>query len=133
MLRTCGRHRAAVICRPPSKAPTRGKRMKISTGLVIVAGVVALAACNKKSPASNEASAIEANASNEAENVSAAGENEAANIMNSAENKANAVKNESKNEAAEIKNEGKNEAAAVKNSASNTSSNTTETKKTEKK
>jgi hypothetical protein len=110
-----------------------GKRMKISTSMVIVAGVVALAACNKKSPAANEASAIEANSSNEAANVTAAGENEAGNIMNSAENKANAVKNESKNEAAEIKNEGKNEAAAVKNSASNTSSNTTETKKTEKK
>ena len=111
------------------KAPTWGKRMKISTSLTIAAAVVALAACNKKSPADNQASSVEANASNEAENVSAAGENEAANIMNSAENKANAVKNESKNEAAAIKNEGENKAEAIRNSSSNASENTAAKKK----
>jgi hypothetical protein len=99
--------------------------MKSRTSLIIAAAVVALTACNKKTAADNQASAIEANASNEAANVTAAGENKAQNIMNSAENKASAVKNETRNEAAEIKNEGSNEAAAVKNSASNI----TETKK----
>ena len=74
--------------------------MKIRTSMIIVAGVLALAACNKKSPAENQAAAVEANAGNQAENVTAAGENEAANIMNSAENKASAVKNETRNEAA---------------------------------
>ena len=43
--------------------------MKISTTMMIAAGVLALAACNKKSPAENNASAVEANASNEAEKV----------------------------------------------------------------
>jgi predicted small lipoprotein YifL len=61
--------------------------MKTSTTMIIAAAVLALAACNKKSPADNQASAIEANASNQAENVTAAGENEASNIMNSTENK----------------------------------------------
>jgi predicted small lipoprotein YifL len=109
------------LARSPARGANMGKSvMKTRTSLVIAAAVVALAACNKKSPAENQASAIEANASNEAANVTAAGENEAANITNSAENKASAVKNEAKNEAAEIKNEGSNEAAALKNSASNT-------------
>src|SRR5947208_14994355 len=108
MFRTCRRHRAAAISRPRLRAPTEGKRMKIRTSMIIVAGVLALAAC-KKSPADNNASAVESNANNQAENVTAAGENQAANIMNSAENKADAVKNEAKNEAADIKNEGKNE------------------------
>jgi hypothetical protein len=106
-----------------------GKRMKISTTMIIAAGVVALAACNKKTPADNQASAVEANTSNEAENVTAAGENEAANIMNSAENKASAVKNESKNEAAAIKNEGENKAEAIKNSSSNATENKSDKKK----
>src|SRR6476661_3332445 len=124
MLRTCAGHWVTLICRPRlEKAPTRGKRMKTSTTMILAAAVLALAACNKKSPTENEASQIQANAENQAENVTAAGENEAANIMNSAENKASAVKNESKNEAAEIKNEGANKAAAVKNSASNTTEN----------
>src|SRR5690348_18462613 len=92
------------------RAPTRGKRMKISTKMMIAAGVLALAACNKKSPAENNASAVESNASNAAENVQAAGENEAANIMNTAGNKASAVKHEASNEAAAIKNEGEKEA-----------------------
>src|SRR6185312_13242453 len=103
------------LARSPARGANMGKSvMKTRTSLVIAAAVVALAACNKKSPAENQASAIEANASNEA-----------ANITDSGENKASAVKNEAKNEAAEIKNEGSNEAAAVKNSASNT----TESKK----
>jgi predicted small lipoprotein YifL len=103
--------------------------MRISTSMIVAAGIVALAACNKKSPAENQASEIQANSENQAQNVTASGENEAANIMNSAENKASAVKNESKNEAAAIKNEGANEAAAVKNSASNATDNTAATKK----
>ena len=76
--------------------------MKITRVMAVAAAVVALAACNKKSPQDNEASQVQANAENRAENVTAAGENQAANIMNSAENKASAVKNESKNEAAAI-------------------------------
>src|SRR5512133_889194 len=105
MLQTSAGHALAAI---PALRPQRhhfGESvMKISTSMVIAAGVLAVAACNKKSPAENQASQIQANADNQAENVTAAGENQAANIMNSAENKANAVKNESKNEAAEIKN-----------------------------
>jgi hypothetical protein len=105
------------------RAPTWGKRMKTSTIMIIAAATIALAACNKKNPADNQASAVEANASNEAENVTAAGENEASNIMNRAENKASAVKNQAKNEAAEIKNEGENKAGAIKNSSSNAAEN----------
>src|SRR4029078_3915234 len=119
-------------CRYLARANTRdgrGKPMKTSTTIVIAAGILALGACNKKSPAENNASAVEANASNAAENVTAAGENEAANIMNSAENKASAVKNESKNEAAAIKNAAENKAEAIKNSASGTTENKTKKKR----
>jgi predicted small lipoprotein YifL len=125
MLQQCRGHERPLFRAHSPDGPIRGKRMKTSKTMIIAAAVVALAACNKKTPVDNQASAVEANASNQAENVSAAGENEAANIMNSAENKASAVKNETKNEAASIKNEGKNEAAAIKNSASNTTENKT--------
>ena len=54
--------------------------MKITKVMAVAAGIVALAACNKKSPEANQASNIEANAENQAENVTAAGENEASNI-----------------------------------------------------
>ncbi len=67
--------------------------MKISTSMIIAAGIIALAGCNKKTPGQNEASALEATASNEAADVSRAGESEASNIMNNAENKASMVKN----------------------------------------
>src|SRR5690348_243119 len=127
MLRKCAGQESATRFRPTSK--TRGKPMKITKAMVIAAGVVALAACNKKSPEENQASQVQANAENEASNVTAAGENEASNIMNSAENRANAVKNEASNEASAIKNEGENKAEAVKNSSSNTTSNTTAKKK----
>ena len=40
--------------------------MKTSTTMIIAAAVVALAACNKKSPADNQASEVQANAENEA-------------------------------------------------------------------
>src|SRR5574338_601317 len=91
--------------------------MRISRSLAVAAGLVALAACNKKSPEQNQASQIEANAQNEAENVTAAGSNEAANILNSAENRAGAVKNEASNEAAAIKNSAENKADALRNTA----------------
>src|SRR5947209_1757226 len=105
MLQPCSGHARPLS---PAFAPRRAQQgesiMKVTTGMIIAAGVIALAACNKKTPAENQASEIQANADNQAENVTAAGANTAANITNSAQNKADAVKNEAKNEAAEIKN-----------------------------
>ena len=49
--------------------------MKTTHAMVIAAGLVALAACNKKSPADNQASAVQANAENSAENVEASANN----------------------------------------------------------
>lgn len=127
MLLTCAGQESATRF-ASAKTKYRGKPMKISKAMAIAVGVVALAACNKKSPEDNQASQVQANAENQAENVTAAANNEAANIMNKAENKADAVKNEGKNEAAAIKNEGENKADAMKNAADNKTANKTENK-----
>ena len=105
--------------------PIRGKHMRISKSLMIAAGLVALAACNKKSPEDNQASAIEANGENQAENITATSNNEASAVMNNAENEASAIKNEGENKAAAVKNAAENKAEAVKNSASNATENKT--------
>ena len=123
MLRPCAGQESPIISAASEPKQIRGKLMRISKSLIIAAGLVALAACNKKSPQENEASAINANAENAAANVEASSNNEAAAIMNNAENEASAVKNEGKNEAAAIKNKAENKAEAVKNSSSNATEN----------
>ena len=62
--------------------------MKITKTLAIAVGLAALAACNKQSPAENNADQIEANADNVAENITANADNAAENLTANASNDA---------------------------------------------
>ena len=65
--------------------------MKITTTLMLAAGLTALAACNQ-SPKENVADNIEANASNVADNIEANADNTADAVRAAGDNKADAVR-----------------------------------------
>ena len=76
----------------------REKFMKITTTLMLAAGLTALAACNQ-SPKENVADNIEANAENTADNIEANASNVADNVEANAQNTADAVRDAGNNTA----------------------------------
>jgi glutamate synthase domain-containing protein 2 len=80
-----------------------------SKAALVLTGVIALAACNKQTPAENAAENVVENA----ENFQANMENAAEQVTNNAENKAEAMKNMGENAVESAK----NEADAMKDAA----------------